>query len=78
VAQSGQQGAPGLSVDGRSFHSFRHSSAARALEAGASIFWLSRQLGHSSTQVTTEKYGHFEKRARRAEAHKLAGAFGAL
>lgn len=68
----------GLAVDGRSFHSFRHSYAARALEAGASIFWLSRQLGHSSTQVTTEKYGHFEKRARRAEADKLAGAFGAV
>ena len=64
----------GLAVDGRSFHSFRHSYAARALEARASIFWLSRQLGHSSTQVTTEKYGHSEKRARRAETDKLAGA----
>jgi integrase len=35
----------------RTFHSFRHIFAKRALESGAQITWLSRHLSHSSLKV---------------------------
>ena len=45
-------------------------------EGGAQITWLSRHLGHSSVQVTTGVYGHWERGERRKQAQQLAGAFG--
>ena len=60
----------------RTFHSFRHTYAKRALESGRAIFWLSRQLGHSSVNVTTERYGHWEASERKREAELMAGVFG--
>jgi len=56
----------GPTQEKRTFHSFRHTFAKRALENGAQITWLSRHLGHSSLKVTTDIYGHWS--ARRAEA----------
>jgi integrase len=55
----------------RNFHSLRHTYAKIALESGAEIFWLSRQLGHASYTITTDVYGHWETAARKAEAKKL-------
>lgn len=49
----------------RTFHSFRHTYAKRALAAGASVPWLQRQLGHSTITVTNDRYGHFERAGRR-------------
>jgi integrase len=60
----------------RSFHSFRHTYAKRALENGRRITWLSRHLGHSSLKVTTDVYGHFERDERKKEAELMAGVFG--
>jgi integrase len=60
----------------RTFHSLRHSYAKVALENGRRITWLSRHLGHSSLKVTTDIYGHFERAERKAEAERMAGAFG--
>lgn len=60
----------------RTFHSLRHTYAKRSLEVGAQITWLSRHLGHSSVQVTTGVYGHWERGERRRQAQQLAGAFG--
>lgn len=60
----------------RTFHSFRHTFAKRALESGRPIFWLSRHLGHSSADVTTECYGHWEPAERKREAELMAGVFG--
>ena len=57
------------------WHSLRHSYARIALEHEAPIFWLSRQLGHSGVQVTQNTYGHWSRKARKAEVEKLAGAF---
>jgi integrase len=37
---------------------------------------LSRQLGHSSANVTTEGYGHWEASERKREAELMAGVFG--
>jgi integrase len=59
----------------RTFHSFRHTFAKRALERGAQITWLSRHLGHSSLKVTTDVYGHWERGERKIQAAKLEGAF---
>jgi integrase len=60
----------------RTFHSFRHTYAKRALENGRRITWLSRHLGHSSLKVTTDIYGHFERAERKKEAELMAGVFG--
>jgi hypothetical protein len=55
----------------RTFHSFRHTYARCALESGADIFWLQRQMGHSSYKVTTDTYGHWERKASKREAAKV-------
>jgi integrase len=60
----------------RTFHSFRHTFAKRALESGAQITWLSRHLGHSSIKVTMDVYGHFEQAEREKQVKMLEGAFG--
>jgi integrase len=66
----------GSTAEKRTFHSFRHTFAKRALESGAQIAWLSRHLGHSSIKVTMDAYGHFEKAERAKQAKLLEGAFG--
>jgi integrase len=60
----------------RTFHSLRHTFAKLALENGCSITWLSRHLGHKTTSVTTDTYGHWEAKTAKAEAEKMAGVFG--
>jgi integrase len=60
----------------RTFHSFRHTFAKTALENSRSITWLQRQLGHKSITVTIDRYGHWERAARKLEAEALAGVFG--
>jgi integrase len=60
----------------RTFHSFRHTYAKRALENGRQITWLSRHLGHSSLKVTTDVYGHWEAAERKREARQMEGVFG--
>ena len=59
----------------RDFHSFRHTFARIALENGKSIYWLSRHLGHSSTNVTEKHYGHFSTEAAKREVAELEGVF---
>jgi maleamate amidohydrolase len=66
----------GLTGEKRTFHSFRHTFAKRALENGRQITWLSRHLGHSSLSVTTEIYGHFERAERKREVAMMEGVFG--
>jgi integrase len=65
----------GPTQENRTFHSFRHTFAKRALEKGAQITWLSRHLGHSSLKVTTDIYGHWERAERKLQAAKMEGAF---
>lgn len=65
----------GPTGENRKWHSLRHTYAKTALENGAHITWLQRQLGHSSIKVTCDLYGHFEREARKREAKKLEGAF---
>ena len=39
-------------------HTLRHSAATTMLEAGIPIHVVSRQLGHSSINITVDVYGH--------------------
>jgi integrase len=41
-----------------SFHSLRHSNASMRIQAGQNIKYLSTQLGHSSINITMDRYGH--------------------
>jgi integrase len=59
----------------RTFHSFRHTFAKRALENGAQVTWLSRHRGHSSLKVTTDIYGHWERAERKLQAARMEGVF---
>jgi integrase len=65
----------GPTLEKRTFHSFRHTFAKRALESGAQITWLSHHLGHSSLKVTTDIYGHWERAERKIQAAKMEGVF---
>jgi integrase len=65
----------GPTQENRTFHSFRHTFAKRALENGAQVTWLSRHLGHSSLKVTTDIYGHWERGERKLQVAKMEGAF---
>src|SRR5262249_59116208 len=65
----------GPTQENRTFHSFRHTFAKRALESGAQITWLSRHLGHSSLKVTTDIYGHWERAERKLQVAKMENAF---
>ena len=58
----------------RTFHSTRHTFARIALENGAALTWVQRQLGHSSTKVT-EIYSHWARKARQQAMQELAGKF---
>ena len=60
----------------RTFHSLRHTFAKRALESGRQITWLSRHLGHSTFNVTTDVYGHWERAERKRETALMEGVFG--
>ena len=58
----------------RTFHSFRHTYAKRALETGAQITWLSRHLGHSSLAVTTDDLRALRTRGTQASGGKDGGS----
>ena len=65
----------GPTTEKRTFHSFRHTFAKRALESGAQVTWLSRHLGHSTLKVTTDIYGHWERAERKLQAARMEQAF---
>jgi len=40
-------------------HGLRHTFASILLSEGANLFYVSKQLGHSSINITSNVYGHF-------------------
>ena len=52
-------------------HTLRHSAATTMLEAGIPIHIVSRQLGHSSINVTADVYGHVSDDGARAAMETL-------
>lgn len=61
----------------RVFHSLKHTYARIALENGAELTWLRRQMGHSSVAFTDKRYGHWARAARKKQTEALTkrGAF---
>ena len=55
----------------RTWHSLRHTYARLWIEGGGNMYALSAQLGHSSVRVTTDRYGHFSRKAAKLEAEKV-------
>jgi integrase len=41
-----------------SFHSLRHTNASMRIQAGQNIKYISSQIGHASTKITLDTYGH--------------------
>ena len=58
-------------------HDARHTYASLMLRGGVPIASLSRQLGHSSIQITVDLYGHFAPGGDRHHAEGLAAAIEA-
>jgi len=52
----------------------RHTYASLMLRRGVPIAYVSRQLGHSSIQITIDLYGHFVPGANRHHVEGLADA----
>ena len=52
----------------------RHTYASLLLQADEPIGYVKQQLGHSSIQVTVDRYGHFVPGANRSAVDRLADA----
>ena len=59
-------------LDGVHFHTLRHSFATRCVEVDFEIKSLSEILGHSSPQITLERYVHTSMDLKRNNMNKLA------
>jgi len=40
------------------FHDFRHTFGSLLIQAGVSVAYVQRQMGHASIHVTVDTYGH--------------------
>lgn len=49
-------------------HAFRHSHVSFLLYKGVSIYYISKRLGHSSIDITIQKYSHLIKEAYKEDA----------
>jgi site-specific recombinase XerD len=52
-------------------HTMRHTYARRHLEAGSSLEWLQRQLGHEDFRITNDLYGRSARISDKAAADRL-------
>jgi integrase len=53
-------------------HTLRHTYASLLINQGASIKYVSKQLGHASINITADLYGHLFKETGVAEMNKLS------
>jgi integrase len=59
------------------FHDLRHTCASLSIAAGAHPKLISARLGHSSIQITLDRYGHLFPSVEEALAEQLDAAFSA-
>jgi len=57
-------------------HCLRHTYASLLLVAGVSIYYVQRQLGHASIQLTVDTYGKWLPAGNKAAVNLLDGASG--
>lgn len=62
-------------IAGACIHTLRHSFASLAINAGATLYDVSRLLGHSTTQTTT-RYAHHERGALLRASEQAASQLG--
>jgi integrase len=55
-------------------HLYRHTFASLHLAAGADLHEVSKLLGHSGVQITSDVYGHLTRHARQAAAARIEQA----
>ncbi|HEY7068399.1 MAG TPA: tyrosine-type recombinase/integrase [Chloroflexota bacterium] len=58
-------------------HLYRHTFASLHLAAGADLHEVSKLLGHSGVQITSDVYGHLTRQARQAAAERIEKALRA-
>jgi integrase len=63
-----------LGLPAYKFHELRHTAASLALAEGASLFHVSRMLGHSSISITADTYGHMTDEGREDVAARMGRA----
>lgn len=63
-------------LEGVHFHTLRHTFATRCVEVGFEIKSLSEILGHSSTQITLERYVHSSMELKRDNMNKVVMVSG--
>ncbi len=63
---------------GLRFHDLRHTCAALSIAAGAHPKLIASRLGHSTIQITLDRYGHLFPSVEQALADALDAAFGDL
>jgi hypothetical protein len=59
-------------------HALRDTYASLLLQAGEAIAYVQLQLGHSSIQLTVDRYGHFIPGANRQAVERLAAMTATL
>ena len=55
----------------RHFHDLRHASATLGIEAGESLYEVSRRLGHANISTTADVYGHLTPATTRRSAERM-------
>ena len=73
VAYKLQDTLSSLGIKKAALHAFRHMAASELLEQGASPSVVQRQMRHSDSRITLEKYGHVIGDAQRRAVDSLAG-----
>ncbi len=62
-----------LGIEKAALHAFRHMAASELLEHGASPSVVQRQMRHSDSRITLQKYSHVIGDAQRRAVDSLAG-----
>jgi integrase len=62
-------------LHGLRFHDLRHSYATFLVEQGAHPKEMAELMGHSSVQITLDRYSHIMPRLRSALAERLDSAY---